>query len=239
MKMSVTTKSALTASGELLSWDTEFWGGRRIARGFSPELDKWAIDNTIRCMCLLIDAADHEAIHRAEANGARLMDTRVEFSRPTGSEMAVSRRPTPADVDELAAIARTAFRGLTRFYADPRFDNARCDDLYEEWFLSSYRGWAMEVLMIGDGLGPAGFVTIHDDGDREASIGLIATAPRIRGRGMGLNLTHAAVDWAYRENFETITVVTQGCNIPAQRAFQRAGFVTESVDVWLHKWYDD
>jgi dTDP-4-amino-4,6-dideoxy-D-galactose acyltransferase len=54
---------------------------------------------------------------------------------------------------------------------------------------------------------------------------------------MGINLTRAAVDWAYREKFDAISVVTQGCNIVAQRTFQRVGFITNNVHVWLHKWY--
>jgi dTDP-4-amino-4,6-dideoxy-D-galactose acyltransferase len=238
MKMSVTTKSALAKSAELLTWDTEFWG-TRVGRGFSAELDRWAIENTIGCMCLLIAADDHHAIHKAEAQGARLMDTRMEFVRETGPEAAISRPATDADVEALAAIAHTAFRGMTRFYADPRFADSRCDELYETWLRSSCEGWAAKVLMIGDGLGPAGFVTVHDDGDDAASIGLIALDERIRGRGMGTNLSRAAVTWAYDEGFKTISVVTQGCNVPAQRAFQRAGFITGNVAVWLHKWYAD
>jgi dTDP-4-amino-4,6-dideoxy-D-galactose acyltransferase len=237
MKMSVTTKSALAKSAEFLTWDTEFWG-TRIGRGYSAELDRWAVENTIGCMCLLIEATDHHAIHRAEANGARLMDTRIEFVRPAGPEQAVARRARKDDEDTLAEIARYAFDPLTRFYADPRFAHSRCGDLYETWLRSSMNGWAEEVLMVGDGIGPAGFVTIHDDGDNEASIGLIAVSARCRGRGMGINLTRAAVDWAYREKFDAISVVTQGCNIVAQRTFQRVGFITNDVHVWLHKWYE-
>ena len=93
------------------------------------------------------------------------------------------------------------------------------------------------MLVVGDGLGPAGFVTIHDDGDHKASIGLIAVSARARSRGVGVNLAKAAVDWAHHEGFTDISVVTQGCNVPAQRAFQRAGFITGNVAVWLHKWY--
>jgi ribosomal protein S18 acetylase RimI-like enzyme len=235
--MAVTTKIA-EGGGELLTWDTEFWG-TRVGRAFDPDIDKWAIDNTIGCMCLLIDAEDHKAIHRAEQNGARLMDTRIEFVRQTGPEVAISRSVRDEDVDYLAEIARTAFRGLTRFYADPRFADSRCSELYETWLRSSVNGWAKEVRMVNDGIGPAGFVTIHDDGEHRASIGLIAVAKRARSRGVGLNLTKAAVDWAYHEGFTDISVVTQGCNDAAQRTFQRAGFVTSNVAVWLHKWYAD
>lgn len=233
--MTTTTNLALDPDGELWKWDTEFWNVR-IGRGSGPGLDQWAKDNAIGCMCLLVPAADHADIHRAEEQGFRMMDVRVEFHAVTGPRVAVSRTVAAQDVDALAAISRTAFRGLTRFYADPRFDNQRCDDLYETWLRSSCDGYAAEVLMIGDGGGPAGFVTIHADGPG-ASIGLIAVDQRVRKKGMGANLARAAVNWAYEQRIPEMSVVTQGCNLPAQRAFAAAGFAPYATDVWLHKWY--
>lgn len=238
--MSVTTRNALTPQAELLAWDSEFWGVRVARGGLSNgrlSLDQWAIQNTVGCLCLLIPAHDHAALRRAEDGGARLVDVRVQYGRDTGPEVAVSRAAMPDDTPGLVAIARTAFRGLTRFYADPRFPDDRCDDLYETWLRSSLDGWAATVLMIGDGSGPAGFVTVHVD-DNVASIGLIAVAERARGRRLGSGLTRAAVDWAHKQGVPRITVVTQGCNLASQRAFQRAGFVTEKVDVWMHKHYE-
>jgi RimJ/RimL family protein N-acetyltransferase len=35
-----------------------------------------------------------------------------------------------------------------------------------------------------------------------------------------------------------ITVVTQGRNVAALRLFERCGFLVESSEVWLHKWYE-
>lgn len=235
MKMSMTTRSAREPSAELLTWDTEFWS-KRIARGNSSYLDDWARENTIGCMCLLIPATDQADIHRAEANGARVMDIRVKYERETGPAVAVYRKAIERDIEPLAKIARTAFRGLTRFYADPHFDDERCDDLYENWFRENAEDAFVDVLMIGDGDGPAGFVTVKMDTE-EAAIVLIAVADRARGRGMGTNLANAAIEHARSSGIPRITVVTQGCNIPAQRAFQHAGFVLESTDVWLHSWY--
>ena len=164
------------------------------------------------------------------------MDIRVKLERETWPATAVTRPAAEGDVEPLAAIARTAFRGLTRFYADPGFDDERCDDLYEGWFRENFLDDTVEILVVGDGLGPAGFVTVKMD-SAEASIVLIAVAEHARGRGVGLNLTRAAVDHAHRSGIPRISVVTQGCNIAAQRSFQGAGFATSSIDVWLHKRY--
>lgn len=235
MKMSLTTRTALEPSAELMEWDTEFWQ-TRIGRGNCSSMDEWAKANTIGCMALLIPAADQDEIQRAEGRGFRFADIRVKLERNVGPEITIARPAVATDVEALAIIARTAFRGLTRFYADPGFDNERCDDLYEGWFRENAADPLVDILMVGDGAGPAAFVTVRID-DEEASIVLIAVADDRRGIGVGVNLTRAAVNHAHSLGIPRISVVTQGCNIPAQRAFQGAGFVTSAVDVWLHKWY--
>ena len=232
----MTTRSAGEPSAELLSFDSEFWGVR-IAK--APALmDDWALDNTIGCMWILIPASEQADIHRAEQNGARVMDIRVELERGTDPVLSYARPFNKTDVGPLAAISRTAFRGLTRFYADPRFPDERCDDLYENWLRQSADGWAEEILVLDDADGPVGFVTVHADDDH-AWIGIIAVAEHIRGSGGGVSLTQSAVDWAYHRKVPRISVATQACNIPAQRAFQRAGFLATKTDIWLHKHFYD
>ncbi|MEK9660360.1 MAG: DNA polymerase III subunit gamma/tau, partial [Alphaproteobacteria bacterium] len=55
----------------------------------------------------------------------------------------------------------------------------------------------MDVLMIGDGGGPAGFVTVKMD-DQEASIVLIAAAERVRGREMAEKLQVSVLSRAWQ-----------------------------------------
>jgi dTDP-4-amino-4,6-dideoxy-D-galactose acyltransferase len=232
--MGVTSKSVFTPSAELLTWDSEFWSVR-IGRA-NTLMDEWAMQNTVGCMWLLIPAADQAGVHRAESAGARVMDVRVKLARGTSPEFMKAREVEPRDTDALVGIARKAFRGLTRFYADPRFPDERCDDLYENWVHDSLAGWAAEILVAEDRKGRVqGFITVHLDAD-VASIGLIAVAEQARGKGIGLDLTRSAAHWAFMHAANTITVVTQGVNIPAQRCFQRAGFVTTQTDYWLHQW---
>lgn len=217
---------------EVSDFDSD-WFGYRVGRASHPIADDWALENRIDCLCLLIPTQEISAIYWAEEKGARFVDVRVELACEAAPAPCGARPFVMADVDDLAAISRTAFRGLTRFYADPRFADSRCDDLYENWLRESCDGWAEEVLVAE---GSTGFVTIHVDGS-EASIGLIAVHEDARGKQLGSSLSRAAVHWAFQQGLETISVVTQGCNIPAQRAFQSAGFVTRKTEVWLHKWY--
>lgn len=227
--MGLTSKTALEPSAELLTWDSEWWGVR-VGRSASL-MDEWAVENTVGCMWMLIPASDQEDVHRAEQGGARVMDVRVTLERDTAPRDARILAATPADLDWMLPLAREAFRGLTRFYADPDLPDERCDDLYANWIIDSLDGWAHAILTH-----PDGFITVHATG-QTASIGLIAVDAKARGTGVGRHLTDAAVNWAHAAGYRTITVVTQGCNIPAQRTFQACGFRTSQTDVWLHKWY--
>lgn len=215
-------------------WDSEFW---RLSIGRTDRLPDMN-DAGIDCAWLLVPAHDQARIHEAENCGAKIMDIRVELERETSAEVGIARPIRVADVDPLAALARTAFRGLTRFYADPYLSDGRCDDLYEGWFRENVADPDVDVLMVGDGGGPAGFVTVKFEED-QASIVLIALDERYRGHGMGLNLTKAAVNHASEKGYPRISVVTQGCNVRALRAFQGAGFFVKRADVWLHKWYGE
>ena len=226
--------SAGTPSAELLSWDSEWWGVR-IGRSVRL-MDEWALDNTIGCMWLLIPARDQAEIHRAEQGGARMMDVRVMLEHDLHRLSASNARSyRPEHVEQIVQISRQAFRGLTRFYADPRFPDGRCDDLYENWIRDSVNGWVKEILVYELNGRVVGFVTLHLEVGH-AWIGLIAVHKMSRGVGIGAQLVAGALNWAAREGAERMTVVTQGCNIPAQRTFQRAGFVVCDTSVWLHKW---
>jgi ribosomal protein S18 acetylase RimI-like enzyme len=142
-----------------------------------------------------------------------------------------------ADAPSLRAIARASFRG-TRFDADPGFAPGRAADLYDVWLERSCAGWARAVLVGLVDRAPAGFVTCHDDGEGAWRIGLIGVAGSARGRGVGRALVAAALDSCARSGGQTMSVTTQGANVPAQRLYQRAGFLTSSVHVWYHRWFE-
>jgi dTDP-4-amino-4,6-dideoxy-D-galactose acyltransferase len=225
---------------ELAAWDSEFWGvriGRVLGGRLDPAaVDAWAAAHGVDCLFFLSDDEPGTAA-MAEDAGFRLMDVRVELARATSAEGTSARRARDEDVAALRRIARSS-KWTTRFYADPRFPDARCDDLYEVWLERSYEGWA-DVVLVVDARGvAAGFVACHADrAESRGSIGLISVDESARGRGLGQQLVLGAVSWAAREGLERMTVVTQGRNIDAQRLFQRSGFRTESIALWFHKWY--
>jgi GNAT superfamily N-acetyltransferase len=201
------------------------------------QVDRWAREQRVSCVYFLASGEDSASAHAAEDGGFRLMDLRTELRRDAAAERVEGLRSArDADREKLRAIARTS-HGITRFYADPRFPDDRCDDFYATWIDRSLEGWAQAVLVADAGDAPAGYVSVHLDGDH-GSIGLIAVDAAARGRGLGEALARGAVGWCAREGATTMSVVTQGRNAAALRTFERAGFRAHSVGLWFHKWYD-
>jgi dTDP-4-amino-4,6-dideoxy-D-galactose acyltransferase len=229
----------------LLPWDTDFWGvriarveGSRLTPPLLERVDEWSQENEVSCLYFLADATDAPTALTAEDGDFRLMDVRVELRRRAGPEQVNRvREAREDDTEPLRAIAR-ASHGITRFYADPRFSNARCDDFYDTWITRSLGGWARQVLVAERDDRAVGYVSCHlDDAESLGSIGLIAVDERARGGGIGVSLARAAVDWCAAAGAETVSVVTQGRNVNALRTFERAGFVVHELGLWFHKWY--
>lgn len=229
---------------ELLSWDTDFWGFRiaRALRDDPDAIDEWCRSHDIRCVYLLAAPHRGDALGRA---GFDEVDARVTFarapvplSREPGSSArgGVEIRPSePDDVERLRAIAAMSHTD-SRFYADPGFPNERCDEFYQTWITNSCDGYAREVLVAVEGGAPVGYVTCHR-ADDVGSIGLIAVDDAHRGRGIGRQLTDAALDWAAREGCARMEVVTQGRNEAARGLYLRCGFTVADEQTWFHKWY--
>jgi dTDP-4-amino-4,6-dideoxy-D-galactose acyltransferase len=228
----------------LLQWDTDFWRvriGRVEGDVLSSELvariDRWADEHVAACVYFLASGEDPASVHAAEDAGFHLMDLRTELGRDAAPGPAEGLRlAREEDREILRAIARSS-HGITRFYADPRFPNDRCDDLYATWIERSLDGWAQAVLVVEAEGVASGYVSVHLDGER-GSIGLIAVDERARGRGLGEALSRGAVDWCAAAGASSVSVVTQGRNAAALRTFERAGFRTQSVGLWFHKWYE-
>ncbi len=230
----------------LLDWDTEFFG-RRIARLTASRLTPEAVDDAlawctrhgVECLYCLADADDPPTARLAEAHGFRHVDVRMTLAARLEGAAApppAGTRPwAPADLTALRALARTSHRD-SRFYADPAFPRARCDDLYATWIDRSCHGYA-DAVLVADAAGVAvGYVSCHLDGGDAGRIGLFAVDAGHRGRGTGRALLAASLAWFGARGARRVTVVTQGRNVAAQRLYQRGGFVTDALQHWYHKW---
>lgn len=236
----------------LLDWDSAFFGVT-IARLNRDQLDirtvaqvmDWCREKRVSCLYFLADGADSETLRQAEGNGFHLTDIRMTYER---SLSGLTERPAqdpdirmavPQDLPALRAMTGSAYRD-SRFYYDGHFSQAACDRLYEIWIEKSLAGYAQAVLVKGPPGQPEGFVTCDALlPDAKGKIGLVGVSSRTRGRGVGQALVLASLDWFAGQGLKTAQVVTQGRNIPAQRLYQKCGFLTSEVKLWYHRWFGE
>jgi len=236
---------------ENLAWDSEFFGlriarllPRRLTVEIVEEAETWCRAGKIDCLYFLADSDDPHTVRIAEDRRFRFLDVRVTLARPIaphgGADSAVSPEMVRAfrgeDMPALRRLARASHRD-SRFYADPMFPDSACDALYETWIEKSCAGYADAVFVAEVDSAPAGYATVHRDKDSRGRVGLIAVDPGAQKKGLGKALAAAMFDWCRRESLQSIGVVTQGRNIPAQRLYARCGFLPESFQFWYHRWF--
>jgi dTDP-4-amino-4,6-dideoxy-D-galactose acyltransferase len=161
------------------------------------------------------------------------------------------RAATAADLPRLLRLAAASHHD-SRFYSDPHFARERCDALYAAW-IERCCADPEGLVLVADDLppapaaqagagGPAGYITValqgtpDGQGHRGGQIGLFAVAAAAQGRGLGGRLIDAALAWLHQQGATTVSVVTQGRNVRAQRLYQRSGMLTRSVELWYHRW---
>jgi dTDP-4-amino-4,6-dideoxy-D-galactose acyltransferase len=235
---------------QFLEWDTDFFG-RRIARvvptrltpSTTGEVLAWCESEQIDCLYFLAESTDQESVILAEDHGFRQVDIRMVLERSLGDVTPAEHLPVPVrnaadeDIPALRTIAGASYRD-SRFYYDSHFPTALCDALYETWVERSCHGYADAVLVAaGENDQPAGFITCHLEQDT-GKIGLVGVGEAARGQGVGRDLINAALIWFATQEMSGVTVVTQGRNVRAQRLYQRNGFITRSVQLWYHRWFE-
>jgi dTDP-4-amino-4,6-dideoxy-D-galactose acyltransferase len=229
---------------QLLEWDTRFFGlpiarvaGDRLTRSDWARVLDWCTAKSIRCLYLLVSAEDTESSLVAGEEQFRAVDIRMTLDRRICGEGACDaiRPAREDDIPALVDLARESHRD-SRFFADPGFPEELCRRLYETWIEKSCRGYAKSVLVADMNDKPAGYITCDWSADT-GHIGLVAVAPWAQGEGVGKALVNASLH-TFRDNgVRRIHVTTQGRNIPAQRLYQRCGFLTRSVQIWHHRWF--
>lgn len=248
----------MTAGAEqpcrMLDWDSGFFGVRVAAVNEQTlnddslrAIDAFCESNAVDCLYFRARPEDAATVRLAETNGFHLVDVRLTFERPApapgtpgegrGGGSAPTRAATANDLPFLTPIARLSHTD-TRFYYDPRFPREKCDDLYETWITNSVTGQALTVLVATDAQDhPIGYVTCDGRADsNQGSIGLIAVTGERQGKGLGKLLVNSALDWFTRNGRKTVSVVTQGRNLAAQRLYGRCGFIARDLQLYYHRW---
>ena len=239
---------------EKLSWDSKFFGfsiarvkSNRLKAGDMDHILDWCSRKEVRCLYFLADIDDAETSDTAERNGFHLVDVRVTMVRASDSKdiadsssaranrNALIRNARPSEIDRLENITENSYRD-SRFYFDTRFPCKKADAMYRIWIRKSCQGYADRVLVMERRKQLCGFITCNLVGHTHGNIGLVGVSASQRGQLVGECLVRAALRWFAGQRVTDVSVVTQGRNIKAQRLYERQGFVTQSLQLWYHKW---
>src|SRR5262249_52270788 len=147
-------------------------------------VDRWAMENGVECLYLLVPSEDEGGIRAAEDSGFRLVEIRVALRRPPGpfpwKEFAADRsavtvrRSRPGDLDALRRIAAHSFRD-SRFWVDPNFPREKVSAFYATWIEQSTKGYQGNKVLVAEVRGRiAGFAAIANELGRVGRISLIA-----------------------------------------------------------------
>jgi len=253
--MPSTRKLSMASNPELcsiLEWDSAFFG-MTIARVNRNRLDAltvaqvkdWCREKQVSCLYFLADSNHVETLRQAEQNGFYLTDIRVTYEHSTSgleeryTPDSTVRMAVPQDLPILRSMTDSAYRD-SRFYYDGHFPLEACDRLYEIWIEKSLSGFAQAVLVMGSPGQPEGFVTCNAGSPETiGKMGLVGVSRNARGRGVGQALVLESLHWFAVQGMKSVEVVTQGRNIPAQRLYQKCGFLTKEVRFWYHCWFGE
>lgn len=227
-----------------LEWDSNFFG-YRIARVNVPtltpervdQLAAWCRAERVDCLYFLADADDIQTSRLAEQHRLCFVDVRMTLTasvtaRHTDRSI---RECLPDDISILKSIARANHRA-SRFYHDPVFSADLSDRMYELWIAGSCDDFANVALISCEHDVPTGYITCNLLPDGRGEIDLLGVSAQHRSKGIGGRLIDASMDWFHAQGVSQVEVVTQGRNIPAQRLYQKHGFLTQNIAHWYHWW---
>lgn len=236
-----------------LPWDSSHFGfciAQALPRQLDPPaynlLEAACIDQNIDCLYFLADAADQATIATLQAGRFDLVDIRLTLANGVRRLANIQsagefrfRFGQESDLEALLPIAGESYT-MSRFYSDQRFDRDKASLMYQTWLKNSLAAAYADAVVVAEKDGqPLGYVTCHLNKPRgEANFGLVGVADPARGKGCMSGMLRFAGRWLSDLDFDRVNVVTQGKNIPAQRAYQRCGFITRSVELWFHKWFE-
>jgi ribosomal protein S18 acetylase RimI-like enzyme len=194
----------------------------------------------IRHLVARVDAGDLATAQTLEGAGFVLIDAIQTFAIKTPRSVrgatadCLVRDYRSTDLEELCAIARTAYR-YDRFHADSALSPGVADRVHEEWVRNSCLGKPASHVVVAEADGRiAGYVTCKVN-STVGTIELVATAEFARGRGVGRAATRRALRWFGRNGAETVEVGTQLRNIPAGRLYESCGFRLKRASLTLRK----
>ncbi len=225
---------------EQLKWDSDFFGLKigKCCLNTQSEMDELFSERERLCTDYDLVYLFSENNLQGETECSHLVDQKVIYvtepsASPTNDH--ITDYPTSEVSPALLSLA-LASGAYSRFRLDDKLPKGSYDRLYQRWIeLSVTHEIATEVFCYMVDGEPKGMVTLKRDGT-DASIGLVATDPQYRGKGIGLSMLQHVKNYCWEQNIKKLTVATQKQNLPACRMYEKAGFQVQScTNIW-HWW---
>lgn len=203
----------------------------------------------VRLIIARVAAEAIDRVHDLEADGYRLMDTLVYYSRsledlpeeappPDGIRLQLA---TPKDAAAVATVARAAFQGyFGHYHADPRLDDAAADEAYVQWAETSTSGCGRErpVILAIHQEEIVGFATMRLNSDEEGEFVLSGIQPSAQRGGLYSCLLGRVLREGRLLAAQQLTVSTQITNHAVQRVWARQGLILNRGVYTFHKWFE-
>lgn len=234
----------------ILDWDTAFFGFRvaqitheRVTVAAMADVLAFCRDQGIRLLQFKCDAHDRDSIRLAEANGFHFADMRMILEQhlpqsrdlPPLPEGVSFRVATKVDVPAMMDIAENLYIH-SRYYFDTNFPRAKVHEFYRDWVRKAVAGQFDDLAwVLCEGETPVAFCTARIDG-RQVTIGLVGLHPAFSDRGLGQAVVSHSLAGMAARGCRHVTVTTQGRNYPAQRLYQRTGFMVSKAQIYYHRW---
>ncbi len=239
---------------KLLNWDSDFFGFnigyvscRRLTKNIESYIKERSKELSIDMIQYNCNCHDQISILTAEENGYSFVDVRVTFElklqgmSPKNSDLdsIIFRKGQEKDIERLRGIAGEIYT-LSRYYFDQRFNHEKVREFYEGWLEKGIRGEYDDYCFILEvDQQPVAFTTVKQNDDGTADIGIVGVDKNYSGRSLGTILINRVINDLRKKNLSVLRVVTQGRNYPAQRLYQKSGFITNQMELWYHKWLND
>jgi len=172
--------------------------------------------------------------------GARLIDTELTFRFSRSQVRNVTPLSSAYRLEFCRKVESKYFESLSgqmiksRFFQDPHIPYVQAEALWKESIRNHCEGFADELLVCYYDDIPCGLVNISFKDDKKLYLHIVGVLKEYQRRGVSQIMLGKIVE-KYSGDFR-IYVETQSDNQAAQKAYQKSGFVYDSLKYILHLW---
>lgn len=138
--------------------------------------------------------------------------------------MTVVRNATPADVEGVAAVVRDVWAREIL----PEVCRAQTEDDTSGLWVAVEEGHVVGFA--------SAFLTVNEAQDRRWELDLVAVTPALQGQGLGERLIRRACQDGAQRDIALVRALVRVGNVASQKAFGRAGFMTDRRVYHLLQW---